>query len=410
MQCGSARRATERGDVDGVRGAPTPARNASSRQARHSGSRQPGCDALQDVLRRGGIDKAWDALEEMLWQGAPVDTRTVSKMLSVTLGKGGKFNTPQARRGVAQVERLMQDPSQDVDEVLFNGLLDACCRLQDWNRLEATVHKMQTFKVGPSTVTHGILLKAYGQMGNLQKVVATWKDMVQQRVECSDVTAGCMIDACVKCGDVEKAAEVFEGLRQQGKHRNKIYYTQLIKGYGRQKELSKAFQLFREMPREGVPCNTITYNSMIHACIQCGRVPDAERLFDEMLAAGGSRQPDLITFSTVLKGHCQRGDLDKALNVAETIRARGICWDELVYNTLMDGCVKAKDASLGVGLWQEMISQGVVPSTITHNILVRLCRSQGHADEDSRRDVKKLYEMFGCEVPSGPAPAKMGRC
>ena len=32
-------------------------------------------------------------------------------------------------------------------------------------------------------------------------------------------------------------------------------------------------------------------------------------------------QPDLITYSTLLKGYCQVGDLDKALHVAATIKA-----------------------------------------------------------------------------------------
>ncbi|CAK0846174.1 unnamed protein product [Prorocentrum cordatum] len=336
----------------------------------------------------------------MLRRGARVDTRTVSKMLSMTLGKGGSSNTPQARRAIALVGRFVQDPSQDVDEILFNGLLDACCRLRDWNHLAATIHQMQMAKVAPSSVTQGILLKAYGGMGDLQNVLAIWKDLEQQLLECSDITIGCMIDACVKCGDIEKAAEVFEGLRQQGKHRNSIYYTQLIKGYGQQKDLSKALKLFREMPKEGVPRSTITYNSIIDACIRSGKVLDAEQIFGEMVVEGGPTQPDLITFSTMVKGHCQRGDLDKALNVAETIRARGMGWDELVYNTLLDGCVKAKDISLGVGLWQEMVSSGVVPSTITHNILLRLYRSQGHIDEDSRREVQKLYEVFGCQEES----------
>lgn len=41
--------------------------------------------------------------------------------------------------------------------------------------------------------------------------------------------------------------------------------------------------------------------------------------------------------------------------------------DELVYNTLMDGCVKANDLSAGVGLFAEMASAGMRPSSITHS-------------------------------------------
>merc|ERR1719189_2668501 len=145
-----------------------------------------------------------------------------------------------------------------------------------------------------------------------------------------------MIDACVKCGDLQKAISIFKEMREAGKHRNTILYTTLIKGYGLEKDLNSALELFREMPQEGVPYNTITYNSILDACIKCGDLQTAESLLREMTAPESSLEPDLITFSTLLKGYCHVGDLEKALQVAEAIKARGLRCDELVYHTLMD--------------------------------------------------------------------------
>merc|ERR1712217_226590 len=99
-----------------------------------------------------------------------------------------------------------------------------------------------------------------------------------------------------------------------------------------------------------------------------------------MTAPESSLEPDLITFSTLLKGYCHFGDLDKALQVAEAIKARGLRCDELVYNSLMDGCVKANDINAGVGLFEEMIQNRMQPSTITHSILVRLHQRAGYQD------------------------------
>jgi len=322
-------------------------------------------------------------------------------MLMKTVGDSRcRLNPARVYRGIALVEKFIEMQPKDVDEVLFNALLDTCCRLKDLTRLEATVQRMRELKVKPSPVTLGILVKTYGQAGDLQKVLQVWNEMETQRDQANAVTYGCMIDACVKCGNLEKAVEIFNGMKTKGKHKNTILYTTLIKGYGLEKDLIHAMELFREMPQEDVPYNTITYNSIIDACIKCGDLPKAEQLLREMTAPDSKLDPDLITFSTLLKGYCHVGDIDKALRVAEAIKERGLRKDELVYNTLMDGCVKANDITAGVGLFEEMVQQQMRPSAITHSILVRLYQRAGYED-DVTEAVAQLYLHHGIERPSG---------
>lgn len=118
----------------------------------------------------------------------------------------------------------------------------------------------------------------------------------------------------------------------------------------------------------------------------------------QMMDPGSGLHPDLITFSTLLKGYCHNGEIDKALRVSETIRERGLRCDELVYNTLMDGCVKANDQTTGVGLFEEMISYGMKPSAITHSILVRLYKKAGY-DQQAVEAVAQLYQHHGLDKP-----------
>jgi len=387
----------------------TPARSSRTKDATSGGDKGRGpTSALEDLMRRKGVDEAWNALDEMQRQGVTTDKYTVSRMLMKTVGDGRtRLNPSRVYRGISLVERFIDMQPRDVDEVLFNALLDTCCRLKDLSRLEATVQRMRDLKVSPSPVTLGILVKTYGQAGDLQKVLQVWGEMEKQRGQANAVTYGCMIDACVKCGHLEKAVEIFKGMRKAGKHRNTILYTTLIKGYGLDKDLSSALELFREMPQEGVPYNTITYNSIIDACIKSGDLAAAEGLLREMTAPDSQLEPDLITFSTLLKGYCHVGDLDKALQVAEAIKARGLRCDELVYNTLMDGCVKANDITAGVGLFEEMVQNGMRPSAITNSILARLYQRAGY-EEGASDAVAELYQHHGIERPSGNDRGKGG--
>eukprot|EP00927_Polykrikos_kofoidii_P085959 TRINITY_DN948_c0_g3_i1.p1 TRINITY_DN948_c0_g3~~TRINITY_DN948_c0_g3_i1.p1 ORF type:complete len:547 (+),score=84.48 TRINITY_DN948_c0_g3_i1:124-1764(+) len=354
---------------------------------------------LKEVLRRQGIEEAWNLLEHMQQNGISTNKYIVSRMLMKTIGDSkARQNPSRIYRSIAIVERFVDTQPKDVDEVLFNALLDTCCRLKDMRRLEATVNRMRELKVTPSPVTLGILVKAYGQAGDLSKVLQSWDEMEVQRAHANAVTYGCMIDACVKCGNLDKAVSIFKEMREQGRHKNTILYTTLIKGYGLKKDLDNALALFREMEAEGVPYNTITYNSAIDACVKCNDMSCAEELLGEMMQSESSLAPDLITFSTILKGYCNDGDLDKALEVAEAINSRGFRCDELVYNTLMDGCVKAGEIKVGIGLFDEMVQGGLRPSAVTHSILIRLYQSGG-CEDDAVRAVTQLYEKHGIDRP-----------
>eukprot|EP00811_Abedinium_folium_P034840 NODE_7688_length_1557_cov_10.952448.p1 GENE.NODE_7688_length_1557_cov_10.952448~~NODE_7688_length_1557_cov_10.952448.p1 ORF type:complete len:279 (+),score=58.01 NODE_7688_length_1557_cov_10.952448:542-1378(+) len=118
-----------------------------------------------------------------------------------------------------------------------------------------------------------------------------------------------------------------------------------------------------------------------------------------MTGPESSVEPDLITFSTLLKGYCHLGDIDRGLQVVQAIKARGLRCDELVYNTLMDGCVKANDIAAGLGLFEEMVQDGMRPSAITHSILTRLHQRAGYNDNVPEA-LAQLYQHHGIDRPS----------
>jgi len=365
---------------------------------------------LEDLMRRKGVDEAWVALAEMQRTGLPSDRFTISRMLMKTLADGRRqLDSAKVYRSIALVERFVEQQPEEADEVLFNAILDTYSRMKDTAKLEITFQQMKELKVEPSHVTLGILVKAYGQACDFKQVMRLWDEMAEQRSQANVVTYGCMINACVKCGQTEKAAEIFRDLKRRKKHINTILYTTLIKGYGNEKDLHNALMLFNEMDEEGVPYNTIAFNSIIDVCIKCNDMQTAENIFRQMIAssANGSAHPDLITYSTLLKGYCQVGDLDKALQVAETIKACGMKCDDLVYNTLMDGCVKANDLSAGVGLFAEMTQSGMKPSSITHSIFLRLYQRNGYKGSASDA-VAQLYQHHGVEQPQRSTFDKAG--
>merc|ERR1719218_449 len=87
----------------------------------------------------------------------------------------------------------------------------------------------------------------------------------------------------------------------------------------------------------------------------------------------GHVEPDIITYSTIVKGYCLSGDLDRAFNVLEEMkRDAKFAPDEILYNSLLDGCAKQHRVDEALKLLEDMTQSGTAPSNYTLSILVKL--------------------------------------
>ena len=57
--------------------------------------------------------------------------------------------------------------------------------------------------------------------------------------------------------------------------------------------------------------NNVTFNSLIDCCIRCNSINTAVEIFDEIKLS--TTKPDLITYSTMIKGFCREKNIEKAL-------------------------------------------------------------------------------------------------
>merc|ERR1719377_101896 len=90
-----------------------------------------------------------------------------------------------------------------------------------------------------------------------------------------------------------------------------------------------------------------------------------------------SVEPDIITYSTIVKGYCLEGDVDRAFDVLEDMKSDGKFQpDEIMYNSILDGCAKQHRVEHALNVLEEMKATGVGPSNYTLSILVKLL---GHA-------------------------------
>ncbi|CAE7946492.1 PPR4, partial [Symbiodinium sp. KB8] len=273
---------------------------------------------------------------------APMTIAEADKYFVSILTKSLESSTDKrsVRRGISLVEAFIDQQKEDVDEIVFNSLLNVLGQTGDMVKLQQTLNKMNDYGVAPSAVTFGTVVKAYGRARDTDSVIKVWHQMRSRCLGINPVTCGCVLDACVKCNSLDKAMAIFQEMRMQGMHKNTVLYATLIKGLAKMRDLQGAMNLYHEMRMEQVPCNLVTFNSLMDVCVRCSDLQTAAYFLQDMMQMG--IEPDLITFSTLIKGYSQIGQVHKALALWKELKARNLKCDEIMYNSLIDGCAKSQ--------------------------------------------------------------------
>merc|ERR1719277_910473 len=114
-----------------------------------------------------------------------------------------------------------------------------------------------------------------------------------------------MIEALVRNQKAEEAWQLLQDLWADSCQRsliNTVTYTTVLKGFGKQPK--RVLALYEEMKSRGVECNTITYNTILNVFAQIGDTSRVPNLLEDMKHAGEIAEPDIVTYSTLIKCYC----------------------------------------------------------------------------------------------------------
>merc|ERR1719420_1262913 len=311
----------------------------------------------------------WGLVREMNAMGMRPNSVTCSIILK-------SLTAHSAPEDVRQAMSLIDNLHEDMDEVLFASVVEACVRV---GQLDLLSSKLQQYAglgglAGLTAPTYGSMIKAYGRARDIERVRELWHEMRRRHVTPTSITLGCVIDALVNNGLPDEAFSLVREIREDETCKdilNTVIYSTLLKGFAQARQPGRVQDVFEEMQQMGIACNTVSYNTMLDANARTGKMDRADELFREMVASGVS--PDVITYSTLVKGYCQAGDIDQGFQVLKEMVTNGVHEpDEILYNSLLDGCAKQHRVDDALKLVEDMHKNNVRPSNFTLSILVKL--------------------------------------
>lgn len=279
------------------------------------------------------------------------------------------------------------------DEFTFAPLLKACTNLGDL-KLGEGVHKQ-------------VLILGFERFGSIRIGV---------------------VEVYSSCDGMEEARKVFDEMP----YRDVILWNLMVRGYCRIGNVKVGFQLFRQMDERSI----VSWNMMISCLAQSGRDKDALGLFHEM--RDGGFEPDEATVVTVLPVcgrlgevevgrwihsfadsnglfrdfvtvgnalvdfYCKCGELDAALVAFRKMARKNV----VSWNAMISGVAFNGKGELGVGLFDEMMEEGVSPNHSTFVGVLACCVHAGLLQRGrdlfssmfEKHNIKPNLEHFGCMV------------
>merc|ERR1719313_1162875 len=313
--------------------------------------------------------ETWALVREMNAMGMRPNSVTCSIILK-------SLTSHSAPDDVRQAMALIDNLHEDMDEVLFASVIEACVRVGQLDLLSSKLQQYASFGglAGLTAPTYGSMIKAYGRARDIERVRELWNEMRRRHVTPTSITLGCVIDALVNNGFPDEALSLTREIKEDETCKdilNTVIYSTLLKGFAQARQPGRVQDVFEEMKEMGIACNTVSYNTMLDANARTGKMDRADELFRDMQACGVS--PDVITYSTLVKGYCQSGDIDQGFQVLKDMVNAGVHEpDEILYNSLLDGCAKQHRVDDALKLVEDMHKNNVRPSNFTLSILVKL--------------------------------------
>ncbi|KAF3442293.1 hypothetical protein FNV43_RR16209 [Rhamnella rubrinervis] len=176
------------------------------------------------------------------------------------------------------------------------------------------------------------------------------------------------------------------------------FFRNVIKVYGNVGgRINKAMETLFDMPEFNCWPSVKTFNFVLNLLV-CSRLFD---VVHELYVAAPKLgiEIDACCLNILIKGLCECGKLDAALNVLDEFPRQSCTPTAMTFSTLMHGLCEKGKVEEAFGLFERMEKEGIDPDTITFNILIAGLRKRGKV-EDAMVLLERM-KLRGCKPNAG---------
>jgi len=355
--------------------------------------------AMDACVEVGDFEKTWELFNEMKVNKLVPDLYTYA-----TLVKGLKnCGLPDAVEKALQILELVKSGAcaeLKADEVLFNSVMDICIANRRVEIAERIFEEIKSSdKIKPSIVTYSIMIRGYGVAFNIQKAVELYEEIKKNGMQPNDIIYGCLMNCAVRCSNLPLMVELFERMKENGMKPNAIIYTTLIKGFNKMKQYEKAFEIFEQLTSEDRnDSNIVVYNAILDVCVESAEFDKLKQIYSNLknlaLESDAAPQPNLVTYSTVIKGYFKSNNISEAFDVYEFLKANKFKLDEVFYSIMIDSLIAVGEYTKAEKLFVEMKQFAIKRSSVIYSILIKMYAKTAQTNTNDMEKALNLIKQM----------------
>ncbi|XP_058106855.1 pentatricopeptide repeat-containing protein At3g03580 [Magnolia sinica] len=249
----------------------------------------------------------------------------------------------------------------------------------------------------PDLLTITAILRACGQMRDLERGKSVHGYMKRNGYECDTAANNILITMYAKCGGLRQSQTVFDQMDCV----DSVSWNSLINGYVQKGCHHEGRELFKIMQKTDIRPDSVTIVALFSICTQLGGLSAGKELHGNVIKLGLAS--DLLVGNALIDMHAKCGSAEDALKEFEKMETR----DVVTWNTVIVGCIHTGNCSLGLKMFSQMNAEGVMPDTATMLGILPACSFL--AAKRLGKEIHGYVLKFGleCDVPIGNALVEM---
>ncbi|XP_057834772.1 pentatricopeptide repeat-containing protein At5g39350-like [Cryptomeria japonica] len=372
--------------------------------------------------KMGALEQGMDIHQSIKDRGILSDVRVASALVDM-----------YAKCGSVDKARELFDKMPQRDVLSWTAMIAGYVRNGFVDKALETFKQMQSAGVKPNSTTFASILPACAKMGSLEQGMDIHQRVKEEGLLSDVIVATALVDLYGKCGRVDMARELFDKMPQK----DVISWNAMIAGYAQNGLVDKALEILTQMQSAGVKPNSTTFAGILSACAKigalqqgidinesikdrkilsdvvvatalvdmyakCGSIDMARELFDRML------QRNVVSWNAMIAGYAQNGFIEKVLETFKQMQLAGVKPNSTTFASILPACAKMRDLERGMDIHQSIKEGGFLSDVTVATALADMYAKCGRIDKArelfdrvSQRDVISWNAMIAGYAQNG---------
>jgi len=169
---------------------------------------------------------------------------------------------------------------------------------------------------------------------------------------------------------------------------NKFTFIQLIKACAPLRTLEDGRLVHKQLIQTGCESDVFVGSSLVDMYAKCGSIEDAWRVFNKMPSE------NVVTWSTMIWGHVQCGQGQKALGQFQEMKQEGVDPNSVTFVGVLNACATVLGLEEGRCVHQEVIQSGLELDVFVGSSLVDMYAKCGAWTMLGECSIRRHFEMW----------------